>query len=80
MGKFTKDKRVLKRFLYSKTVGLEKFNLYYNRTFTIEKQRKMDLELDQPISYCKLTRSTMCYKMWKELSTYVLHQVLGHSS
>ncbi len=67
MGKFTKDKRVLKRFLYSKTVGLEKFNLYLYRIFTIGKQRKMDLEQDQLINYYRLMRSIISYKMWREL-------------
>lgn len=50
MGKFTKDKRVLKTFLYSKKVSKNIYKSQLFRISIIEKLRKMDTEQDQLIN------------------------------
>jgi hypothetical protein len=51
MGKFSKDKRVLRNINYSKRVlKFKKSFKRSNRIFIIEKPKKKGLELDQPIN------------------------------
>jgi hypothetical protein len=51
MGKFTKDKRVLKTFLYSKKVTNNFSNIQLFRISIIEKLRKMVIGQDRLINY-----------------------------
>ena len=79
MGKFTKDKRVLKTYLYSKKVlPLNLFCFYFFlRTSTTERPKKMVFVLVQHTNFFNSMRNSTFSQSARESSIYALLLVPG---
>ncbi|CAD8083468.1 unnamed protein product [Paramecium primaurelia] len=88
MGKFTKDKRVQRNSSYSKQVFYNILIIYklitiqslftIFRIFIIGKPKKINLELDQLISYYKQMILSKFLDKLREPQIYVQLLVVGH--